>query len=91
MFISFFTSLDANSSAGISICIGVSEKRFQNTIVVDMNVVHKGCIASKSVSDMFGTYYNKISDLPTLIFDINYLGGDVSVTKLLQVTREQLF
>ena len=96
---SFFTSLDESSSVGISICIGVSEKRFQNTIVVDMNLDYKkesidkfdgvsevfkevidifdpfyGCITSKSVRDMFDAYYNKTSDLPTSIFDINYWG-----------------
>lgn len=100
--ISFFTSLDDNSSAGISMCIGVSEKRFQNTFAVDVNLDYKkgnidkfdglsevfkemidifdpfyGCITSKSVSDMFDTYYNKISGLPTSIFDINYFGEDI--------------
>lgn len=114
--ISFFTSLDANSSAGISICIGVSEKRFQNTIVVDMDLDHKkesidkfdgssevfkemidifdpfyGCITSKSVSNMFDTYYDKISDLPTSIFDINYFGEDICDKLEIDKIKKEVF
>lgn len=39
--ISFFTSLDDSEAAGISINIGVSKAKFQNTIVIDLNSDYK--------------------------------------------------
>lgn len=39
--ISFFTSLNDNDSIGISISIGVSKAKFQNTVVLDLNIDYK--------------------------------------------------
>lgn len=39
--ISFFTSLNDNDSVGISISIGVSKAKFQNTVVLDLNIDYK--------------------------------------------------
>lgn len=39
--ISFFTSLNDNESVGISISIGVSKAKFQNTVVLDLNFDYK--------------------------------------------------
>lgn len=39
--ISFFTSLNDDESVGISISIGVSKAKFQNTIVLDLNSDYK--------------------------------------------------
>lgn len=36
-----------------------------------------GCIASASNYSLFSTYYNKNTNLPASIFDINYWGGEI--------------
>ena len=112
--ISFFTSLNDDESVGISISIGVSKAKFQNTIVLDLNFDYKeqsvekfdelsevfkklvsvfapfyGCIRSNS--SMFDTYYDKINNSPTSIFDINYWGEDIVNDLPISEIRKKVF
>lgn len=114
--ISFFTSLNDDESVGISISIGVSKAKFQNTIVLDLNFDYKeqsvekfdelsevfkklvsvfapfyGCITSRSNSSMFDTYYDKINNSPTSIFDINYWGEGIVNDLPISEIRKKVF
>ena len=114
--ISFFTSLNDDESVGISISIGVSKAKFQNTIVLDLNFDYKeqsvekfdelsevfkklvsvfapfyGCITSRSNSSMCDTYYDKINNSPTSIFDINYWGEDIVIDLPISEIRKKVF
>lgn len=114
--ISFFTSLNDNESVGISISIGVSKAKFQNTVVLDLNFDYKeqsvkkfdelseifkklvivfapfyGCITSRSNGSMFDTYYDKINNSPTSIFDINYWGVDIVNNLPISEIQEKVF
>ena len=114
--ISFFTSLNDDESVGISISIGVSKAKFQNTIVLDLNFDYKeqsvekfdelsevfkklvsvfapfyDCIKRRSNRSMFDTYYDKINNSPTSIFDINYWGEDIVNDLPISEIRKKVF
>lgn len=114
--VSFFTSLNEDESVGISINIGVSKAKFQNTIVINLNSDYKeqnikkfdelsevfkklviifdpfyGCITSRSISNMFDSYYDKTNNALASIFDINYWGEDIVNNLPIGKIQEKVF
>jgi len=68
--ISFFTSLEDGEASGISICTGVSEDKFLNTVVLDLNVDYKEleterfdelCKVFKQLVGIFRPFYGCIA------------------------------
>lgn len=93
--ISFFTSLNDDESVGISISIGVSKAKFQNTIVLDLNFDYKEqslkkfdelSVIFKKLVSVFTPFYGCITSRSNgSMFDTYYDKTNNSVTSIFDI------